>query len=238
MKRSNWHPKLGVTVALLSLMLGFDGVLSSTAIAQFTSPPGQGTPKGTAAGGSRPSQSPCFQPGNQDRPIPLAPTKSVGLTANATPTVWVHLPKTTARSLEFSLLTNQEGVYQANLSIRSTGLVALQLPANIKLEAEQPYTWTVSLICDPAHRSRDWVMEGAIQYQIPTVALQKQLMDANATQRIKLYLQAGFWYEALNAYLNLGQQSPQPNLASLWTELLKAAELPTIAVSSSATISQ
>lgn len=217
-------------MALLCLMLSLDGLLSVPAMAQFTSPPGQGAPKSTAAGGSRPPTSLCFQPESSERPMLLAPTKFVGLTSATTPTFWVYLPKTIARTLEFTLTSDAEEIYQTNLPISSTGLVAIQLPATIKLKTDKPYSWVISLVCNPTERSHDWVVEGSMQHQLPNVALQQQLTQSSPSQTVKLYLQSGFWYEGLNAYLRLRQHQPtHTDLASLWKELLDSAGLPAIA---------
>lgn len=210
------------------------GLMAPIAQAQFGSPPGQGTPKGTAGGGSRPA-TPLIclqQPHSQDHLVALAPTQAVGLTTQATPTVWVYVPQTTATTLEFSLFTSErEGVYQANLPIHASGLLKITLPANAAtLSPNQPYYWTAALVCDPKRRTKDWLVGGWIRQQLPHPQLQQQLAAATAEQQVKLYTEAGFWYDGLNAYLELSQTQPgNANLSSLWADLLKTAGLSPIA---------
>jgi len=206
------------------------GLPVQKAQAQFTSPPGQGTPKGTAGGGSRPTQQCLQQPTSQKALLAMAPTKFIGLTPHENPAVWVYVPTTTAQTLEFSLFTqDHEGVYQATLPVSASGLVKIMVPKAAALETGKPYYWTVALICNPQQRTSDWLVGGWIRQQPFSADLQRQLAGATIAQQVKLYAQTGFWYEALNAYLDLQQAQPNtPNLSLLWTDLLKTAGLTAI----------
>lgn len=203
--------------------------------AQFSSPAGQGSPRGgTAGGGSRgddPSASTTTCPRDSNRPEALtvmAPTQSVGLVASARPTLWVYVPPTQATTLEFSLFNEQQdGLYQTNLPIRAPGWMALNLPANLApLVPGQSYLWTIALICNPTRRSQDWLVEGWLRHQSPSPQLQAQLATATLDQRVTLYLEAGFWYEAVNTFMDLQRSQPHhPQSQPLWANLLKSAGL-------------
>ncbi|MGI0483942.1 DUF928 domain-containing protein [Pantanalinema rosaneae CENA516] len=226
------HPLSRGTGLLLAAIVW--GLVTPVAHAQFGSPPGQGTPKGTAGGGSRPATHLiCLQqPNSQENLIALAPTQGVGLTTQTNPTVWVYIPNTTATMLEFSLFTQgQEGIYQANLPIPTSGLVKITLPTNaVTLASNQPYYWTAALVCDPKRRTKDWLVGGWIRQQPLTPEQQQQLAAATSEQQVKLYAQAGFWYDALNTYLELSRsQSGNETLAGLWADLLNMAGLRAIA---------
>ncbi len=229
MNTINWQRKSTVVAALL-IAVAVSGTISP-AQAQFSSPPGQGTPKGTAGGGSRPiDPSACFlSTDRREVPRAMAPTNTVGLTSQANPTVWVYVPDTKAKTLEFSLVNQeQEGIYQVNLPINTPGLVKVTLPANV-LQAGKPYYWSVALVCNPDQRTDDWVVGSSIRQQPLPADLQRQLSRATADQQVRLYAQAGFWYEAFNTYLTLRQAQPaNTNLSELWTELLKIADIGTI----------
>lgn len=229
MSMMRWQRKwVGTSIGLLLILAVGDG-LTQAAQAQFGSPPGQGVPKGTAGGGSRPVQSACQATSRSDESlVALAPTQFVGLTAQANPTVWIYVPATTAQFLEFSLFTqHQEGVYQTNLAVTRPGLVNVTLPPQApKLAPGQPYYWTAALVCNPNRRTDDWLVGGWIQRQPMKAELQQQLVEASPEQQVKLYVQAGFWYEALNTYLELQQSYPKhPSLAALWTDLLRGSGL-------------
>lgn len=227
MRTVNWQGRTVVGMSCLIALL-INASLAQPTRAQFSLPPGQGTPKGTAGGGSRPAEQRCLQtPKSQDWLMAMAPTQSVGLTPNSSPTVWVYVPPTTAKTLEFSLFTKErEGIYQAYLPIKTSGLVKIMLPPNIVLTSNKPYQWTVALVCNPTRRTEDWVVGGWIQHQPLNTDLQRQLNQATAEQQVKLYTQTGFWYEALNRYLTLQQAQPQnSNLTTIWLDLLKSAGL-------------
>lgn len=229
MKTGYWHYQTTMAGLGLLLTLGFQVVLAPASLAQFASPPGQGRPKGTAGGGSRPIHPFCLAaPNQQEVPIALAPDQSVALTSQARPTVWVYLPKTKATMLEFSLFTqDQEGVYQTNLPIRGTGLVKITLPPTVAaLQAGQSHYWVASLVCDPKRRTRDWTIGGWIQYQPLPPALQRQLQASTDSQQVKQYVQSNFWYDALTRYLELRQQQPaHSELSQLWADLVTVGKL-------------
>ncbi len=232
MKLLNCRPQTWLIATLLVLVAGSSGLFVESANAQFPSAPGRGRPKGTAGGGSRPVYSFCLQ--NPALPadfVALAPTQSLGLTTQSSPTIWVYVPNTIAKSLEFSLFSKQqEGVYQTTVPIKGSGLLAIPLPPDrVKLVPGQPYSWAAALICDATRRGQDWLVEGRIQYQSPSAELQHQLDGASIEQQMKLYLQAGFWYEALNLYLELQRSHPNhDSLARLWADLLRSAGLQAI----------
>jgi len=229
MKTGHWHRQTTITGLCLLLTLGTQAVLATASLAQFASPPGQGRPKGTAGGGSRPIHPFCLgNPNQQEVPIALAPDQSVALTSQARPTVWVYLPETKATMLEFSLFTQErEGVYQTNLPITGAGLVKITLPSTVAaLQAGQSYYWVASLVCDVKRRTRDWAIGGWIQYQPLPSALQRQLQAATDSQQVKQYAQSNFWYDALTRYLELRQQQPDhAELGQLWTDLVTAGKL-------------
>jgi Domain of Unknown Function (DUF928) len=210
------------------LALAMVTLLAPAAQAQFTSPPDQGTPRGTAGGGSRPIGVACLaQPQSQEPLLALAPTQSVGLTTQATPSFWVYVPKTTAKTLEFTLSSrNPEVGYQVNLPVQTAGLLKITLPLGTTLTTGRLYTWKVALVCDPEDRTKDWVVDSVIRQQPLAANLQRQLAAVTPEQQVSLYTQSGFWYDGLNAYLTLRQFQPNdPNLPTIWANLVKSAGL-------------
>ena len=178
----------------------------------FDPPPGQGTPKGTSGGGSRPVAPSCLVPSDSKAtPILLAPKRYLGLTTQSHPTFWVYLPATTAKTIEFSLFDRtRKGIYQVSLPIPSSaGLLEIPLPKmQPGLSNDRPYNWTVALVCNAKQRTEDWVMGGWIQRQAPGERLQQALkQDSNAIDQAKSYLQANFWYDAATTLLELPPES-------------------------------
>ena len=173
----------------------------------FDPPPGQGAPKGTSGGGSRPIVPSCLPSESKATPILLAPKRYLGLTTRSHPTFWVYLPTTTAKTIEFSLFDRtRKGIYQVSLPTPSSaGLLAIPLPKTEPgLSNDRSYHWTVALVCNPKRRTEDWVMGGWIQRQTPNDRLQQALKrDSKEIHQAKSYLQANFWYDAFTILLEL-----------------------------------
>ncbi len=189
-------------------------------------PPGQpGAPQTTTSGGSRPITPSCLQSLDQTETFTaIASLHSVGLTRRDRPTVWVYLPQTQAKTLEFSLFDQQhQGVYQTSIDINNqSGLVAIALPSSAPaLQPNQPYEWTAALVCDVSQRTNDWVTGGWIEHRAFDSVLQLQLNRAAVSERVRLYVNAGFWYEAVDTYLR-SKQSSQIQLSAIWTDLLSS----------------
>ncbi|MBE9010331.1 DUF928 domain-containing protein [Pseudanabaenaceae cyanobacterium LEGE 13415] len=190
-------------------------------------PPGLPAPQTTTSGGSRPISRACVQSATPFTAI--ASRQSVGLTRHNRPTVWVYLPPTQAQTLEFSMFDqDRKGIYQTTIEINNrTGYVPIELPSSAPaLNQNQPYYWTVALVCDPNERTHDWITGGWIQQQSIDSALQQQLNQATLTEQIRLIAKAGYWYEAVDAYLRLQQAKPNdPQLTQLWAELVRTGNL-------------
>lgn len=196
--------------------------------AAFDPPPDQGSPAGTAGGGSRSVGQNCLQdPQSLETFVALSPQNFVGLTASEQPSFWVYVPPTVAKSLEFSLFEDgQTGVYQANVAITQAGFVKLTLPATTKLEPRKSYYWTAALVCDTTHRTNDWVVGSWVKYQPIDQALQQALDRASLLQKVDLYANAGFWYEALHQLAEMKETQPNhPELAAHWSNLMQLAGL-------------
>lgn len=222
------------TQSLLPLIGAMWGVGMAPVIASFDPPPDQGSPVGTAGGGSRPAQSTCF-PKSRNLSVltALSPTTYVGLTTRARPTVRVYLPPTTAQVAELSLFDAQgRGLYQTIVPIsRTDTFMQFSFPsAAPALSAQQPYYWTVALICNQNQRTDDWIIGGWIRQQQPDSLLQQRLATAYGIDKVKLYAEAGFWYDALETLVQLQQDQPHnAALGSTWTNLLQSIGLPQLA---------
>ncbi|BAU13267.1 hypothetical protein LEP3755_38060 [Leptolyngbya sp. NIES-3755] len=199
-------------------------------LAQSIEPPaGLPAPQTTSSGGSRPSNRACVQSSKSIPLTAIASRQSVGLTMHDRPTVWVYLPPTQAKTLEFSLFDqNRKGIYQTTIETNNrTGYIAIALPSSAPaLNQNQPYYWTVALVCNPNERTSDWITGGWIQQQAINPALQQQLNRATLIEQIRLIAKAGFWYEAVDTYLRSRQANPNdPQLTKVWAELVRAGNL-------------
>jgi hypothetical protein len=204
-------------------------VLKRSFLQTFNPPTGRGAPKGTAGGGSRPAQLTCAQPNSQASFLLLAPNRFLGLTASDRPTFWISIPKTTAKSLEFSLFDDKQvGVYQVSLPISSTEkLASISLPNSVPtLAAGKSYYWTAALVCNSQRRTDDWVLGGWVQRQPLSPAQRQQLQGFTLQQQYTFYADNGYWYEAVNTLLQLRRSQPKnAALEKTWTDLLQVGGL-------------
>lgn len=195
----------------------------------FDPPPGQGTPKGTAGGGSRPVRPGCLvSPETGDSPQLLAPKNYLGLTSQTRPTFWVYLPETQAKTIEFSLFdAQQKGIYQVQIPIvKSAGFTAISLPKTApELSLDQPYHWTIALVCNPKRRTEDWVTGGWIARQQISSQLQQALKQTTQPiGRAKSYLNAHFWYDAITQLIEFQVfPSDSSDFKEVWSSAFESA---------------
>jgi Domain of Unknown Function (DUF928) len=197
-------------------------------------PPGQGSPSGTAGGGSRTSTTLCVRsPKPTGRLMALSPKGQIALTSIDRPDLWIYLPKTTAQMLELSVFdAEMNGIYQTLLPIQGeAGLMSLRLPKEApKLKPNQPYYWTVALVCNQNDRTADWVVGGWIKRIELDPSAKEKLASAAAGDRVSLYVAHGLWDEALSLLIELRQTQPHDSyLTTLWADLLRSLGLGTLA---------
>ncbi|MFB2983716.1 DUF928 domain-containing protein [Microseira sp. BLCC-F43] len=215
-------------------------VRSQNRATSFEPPPGKGIPRrGTAGGGSRPVSSAC-DPSKRTVSsatlTALSPGSHLGLTQSSRPKFLVYVPQTTAQTMEFSLFDEQmNGVYQMNFPVANrTGLIRIELPENApSLVKDKPYYWTVALICNPNERTEDMVVGGWIERTELNDSLKQELAKLRGLDRVSFYAKRGFWYDAVNTLVELGQAEPgNLALAASWAEVLKSVGLEAIALTS------
>jgi Domain of Unknown Function (DUF928) len=220
-----------IVSSLVGCTLLLTGSMTNRALAStIEPPPGQGTPKSTAGGGSRiSSQVACRTSNRADQFVALSPGQQLALTTVDRPNFLIYLPQTKATALELSLFDhNRKGIYQTILPVPQTsGLVRIQLPQTApSLSKNQPYAWSIALVCNPADRTEDWVVRGWIQRTDLAPQIQRNLTQAKAIDQVKIFAAQGFWHEAATTLMELQQQTPNdPKLLSMWQELLQSAGL-------------
>ena len=204
--------------------------------ATFEPPPGEGAPRGgTAGGASRPVRTACLPNSsvNSAALTAMAPRHGIGLSQSDRPNLFVYIPQTTAQTAEFSLFDEQmKGIYQVSVPVSQAGLVNIGLPDTApSLVKEQTYYWTVALVCNPDDRTEDWVVGGWVEHVGKNDTFKQELEKVTAIERVSLYAQQGFWYDALNTLVELQRSQPyNPEVAATWTELMESVELDVISL--------
>jgi hypothetical protein len=168
----------------------------------------------------------------------LVPQTNLGLTLDASPTLWFYVPyvsrpdsrsdlRSDLRSdstMEFALIDAEEtDVYKQNFSLpQEPGIISIQIPEQVALEAGT-YRWVVSVICNAGNRSGDATVNGWIE-RVDAENLENQLAAAALENQMLLYSENDLWYEILTTLAQLRRDQPDDEaIATAWTELLTAS---------------
>lgn len=168
-------------------------------------PPQRGAPGGRVGGGTRGPSA--------DLPLMWALVPDhVGLSAEVQPRLVWYLSKTTTYPLELTIIdeTGVTPIIEKRLSSPTEpGIHIIRLAEyDLKLEKGKTYQWSVSLISDPEHRSRDLIVGGMIQVGDVPVSLDENVRNANPVEATRLWGKAGFWYDAIGVISTNIQSNP------------------------------
>lgn len=202
----------------------------TTQLAQVGPPPPRKNPGSSSAGGRR-DPTACPQDAATATPrlelTALSPTTKPGLTVAERPTFLVYIPKTSAKTAEFSLRDpNEDEVYQTTFALTHTAdIVSITLPSQIPpLEIGKPYTWSVAIICNPNDRLNDRFVTGTVQRTELNPDRLRQIQQASPRERVALYQQADAWYDALAILFELRRTQPNDSaIKALWREFLQSS---------------
>ncbi|GJL69987.1 MAG: hypothetical protein NPIRA06_26220 [Nitrospirales bacterium] len=168
-------------------------------------PPQRGAPGGRVGGGTRGPSA--------DLPLMWALVPDhVGLSAEVQPRLVWFLSKTTTYPLELTIIdaTGVNPMIEKRISSPTEpGIQIIRLADyDLKLEKGKTYQWSVSLISDPEHRSRDLIVGGMIQVGDVPVSLGENMRNATPVEATRLWGQAGFWYDAIGVISTQIQSNP------------------------------
>jgi hypothetical protein len=164
----------------------------------------------------------------------LIPERTIAKTTSTNPKFYFYLPENTAgKQLEFVLRDqNDRQVYETTFTSNGkSGVMAVELPASQQylLESNANYHWYLSLLCNPANRSQDIVLEGSIQRVELDAALTQKLARSTSLDRVSLYQSANIWYDALSTLADLKASNTATPVAEKWMTLLESVGLKSIA---------
>lgn len=216
------------------------GGMSSTLQARALRFPNVGTPRrrtSAAVRGEAGTVPDSCGNSTNEQLVALLPPTEPALTVAEYPTIFVSLPRTSAKEAEFILAKDNDGekevLYETTVTLpRNPGIVSVSVPNNKTLpplEVGKSYRWYFSVICNSQDRSDEPHIEGEIQRVKPSPNLVAELKNASPRDRAALYAEAGIWYNALNSIAQLRRSSPNDRvIAADWAELLKSVGLDTI----------
>ena len=227
--------KILITTLLVNSLIG--GMASEASAGHDPdNQPRQGFPGRRIGGGTR---SNCAY--QAQGLMALVPDSNLSLTAAARPTLFFRLPDTDAEyTAEFVLRDSEdETVYEAALPLaagssesgmRVVGLDLSALPDFEPLQPGEDYHWYFSIICNPADRAEDIVVNSWLRRVDASPALLASLSEASAIRQTQLYLEAGLWPDALNALVGAPSSHRFNGEAQrMWEQLLQSIGLNAVA---------
>ncbi|MEB3884966.1 DUF928 domain-containing protein [Lyngbya sp. CCY1209] len=200
---------------------------------EFPPGPNRGSPESTAGGGTRgesddfrTAKTTCSE--SASRLTALLPVGYDALkTASPNPTFFLYVPKTEAKTAEFTVVDSRGGdVYVDTFAIPGDGgIVRIELPETVSLEVGQTYIWQFSMLCDPNQRASDESVQGAIERVELDSERQTQIeAETDPLERAQLYAEKQIWPETVAIALELRETNPE-----VWEQLMESVELTDIA---------
>lgn len=190
-------------------------------------PPSRGVPSGRVSAGTRgPSQEAIV--------LSLLTPDHVGLTTQRQPSLYWYLSTREIVPIVVTLSDERGIMPLAEIELdhpKQPGVQRFSLADHgIQLEPNVDYEWSVTLIMDPEHRSKDIYAKGGIRCVEASGQLSAKLKNAAAFDAPFIYAEEGLWYDAMHELSALIAAHPQNiGLRQQRAALLKQVELAEIA---------
>jgi hypothetical protein len=158
-------------------------------------PPEVGSPLGRVGASTRGA-------GRQATLQLLAPDH-LGVTTAEGPTLYWYLAQPTKTRIDLTISdeSSVEPLLDLELPTPATaGIHALRLSDHgVRLAPDANYQWSVSLVPDPAQRSKDFVVSAWIRRSAPAATLRDRIAAATSEGRAFVFAESGVWYDAIEA---------------------------------------
>ena len=192
----------------------------------FYRPPLRGAPEGRVGGGSR-------GVGDDLYTLFVFAPDHVGMTGNDQPNLYWFLSARSEHPMELTISEDQsiEPIMEITLTPPvEPGVHVWKLADNqVKLAPGHLYKWFVSIIPEAGHRSRDILAGGAIQLASSQVDLKGMADGTTGEEKIRTYAEAGLYYDAMDAVMELSILSPDnPEMDAARDSLLEQVSLPAL----------
>jgi Domain of Unknown Function (DUF928) len=171
----------------------FEGKKASQVSTPTYIPPKRGAPGGRVGGGTRGT--------DQTFTLSVLAPDHTGLTAEAQPTLYWYLSRSISTPMEFALI--KDGVTKPLVEKVMTppfeaGVQRLRLTDfGVQLESGKRYQWSVILVTNPKRRSKDVLAGATIERVALPEGTASKLAHAERSEAVRLYAEAGHWYDAV-----------------------------------------
>lgn len=186
----------------------------------------RGAPDKTIGGGRRGTSCIKLDPGKPSLTALMPNKKNTGNTAKNGTSLFVYVPKNTAKTVEF-LLMDEEGeeIYKQELKMNGTsGIMKASVPEKVPLKVGKSYQWYFTIVCNPEDSNSNESVKGVIKRVALKPAEEKLLQTKDLFKQAEIYAQNNFWYNTLEAMVELRKQKPNE-----WKELLTSVGLKELA---------
>lgn len=180
----------------------------------------------TLSGGRRGSTTASCETGDRAKSTTaitlLVPNNNEGLfTVSGKPTFFWHVNAPQGASVQFILSDSDraEPIVTKLLPVSTTGMMSMELPANVQLQVGTHYRWTVLVACNGGTTSE--VHARSFIERVENSSLQQKVKGHSEFQKASIYAADGLWYDALTSLILAYQQDPtNANLAAELQSLL------------------
>ena len=225
-KKVGYAPKAAVDTSLVRVADDYLGP-SEKQQEPLYQPPRRGAPGGRVGGGTR-GPSPGL-------PLLYALVPDhVAVTAEEQPPLVWYLSKATSLPLEFTVIEGIGVVPILEVPLSSPAEAGIHMISlgeyDLKFEQGKTYQWFVSLIPDPARRSKDIIAGGMLEVMSLPENIAEAVKQATPQEATKLLANAGFWYDAIGAISQeIQAHATDRALHDLRAALLEQVDLNTVA---------
>jgi hypothetical protein len=140
--------------------------------------------------------------GTSGAAVEVLSPEHMGRTSRATPTLYWRLSEATDLPLEIVISddVSVEPLLETRLTgPRVAGIHGLSLALEgVELSPNITYRWSVALVVDDAHRSRDRFASSALLYRPPGARATGEFASAEAGHLAHRYAAQGYWYDAFD----------------------------------------
>jgi hypothetical protein len=185
-----------------------------------------GRPRRRRGGGSR---GPCLVT-NKPPLTALMPNTNGGLTLAKAPTFWFYVPYSLTPDylVEFVLKDTEDNmVYKSKIVGKGdpAGVISVQIPSTVSLEAGKNYDWYFLVYCDAEKPNKFDYVNGSVR-RVERPDLERQLESTTLHDRITHYANEGIWYEAVTELAERLSASPQDaEVRREWISLMRSLDL-------------
>lgn len=149
------------------------------------------------------------------------------MTMTDQPVIWVYVPEQPRSDVtaEFVLIDRNDSpqLKQSVFLVNTPGIIGIPLAE--PLQPDEEYRWAFTVQHNPNKPTQNPTVEGFIQQGSLDLEVMQQVAQSQSPQeRIHLYAQSGFWYDALTLAAQARcEGSKDDRMATEWQDLLVSA---------------